>query len=283
MHQDLGLAFLHDGVLSRRRHTALIGRIDAAVKRGAIVPLMPGTYAPERNFHTLVQSVADWDPDAVFTGGTAARLTWWPDIRFEDVHAFTRRRPLRRVSGTQLYQLHLDHDLVLEVGTLRMQHPAASTVDLARSLGPDAIDEALRRRATSIQALKWALSRMPGRSGNPRIAELIRDSRDEPWSAMERQAHRMLRTAGLRDWRANHKIVVPWGWVYADIAFPRYRVVVELDGWQFHQSRESFVADRRRDVALHLAGWTVLRFTADSMNELVPQVHQHLSARRRSA
>ena len=283
MHHDLHLALLNDGVLSRRRHPTLTGRIDAAVKRGALVPLMPGTYASVRDFSTLVLAVADWDPDAVFASGTAARLSWWPDIRCQDVHALTRRLPRRLVAGTSLSQVSPNEDLVMEVQGLRVQHPAASTIDLTRDLGPDAIDEALRRRATSVPALRWALERMPGRVGNVEVAALIRDSRDEPWSALERQAHRMLRTAHIRGWRANHQIMVPWGWVYADIAFPALRVVVELDGWEFHQSRGSFVADRRRDVALHLAGWTVLRFTSDSLADLVPQLRQHLSARRRVA
>ena len=277
------LALTRHGVLSRRQHPALIGRIDAAVKRSDLVPLMPGTYAPERNFHTLVLSVADWDPDAVFTSGTAARLTWWPDSRFDEVHALTHRRPRRRVGGTQLSQSALSPDLIMEVGRLRVQHPAASTIDLARVLGSDAIDEALRRRATSVRALRWALARMPGRPQNPYVATLIHDSRDEPWSALEREAHKRLRTAGIKGWRANHQIRVPWGWIYADIAFPAEQVVVELDGWEFHQARTSFVADRRRDVALHLAGWSVLRFTTDSMTDLVPQLRQHLTARRRAS
>lgn len=283
MHEDFHQGLLDNGVLSRRQHPALIGRIDAAVKRGALVPLMPGTYAPEKNFHTLVWSIADWDPDAVFTSGTAARLTWWPDIRCDDVHALTRRRPRRRVAGTRLSQTPLHLDLITDVGRLRLQHQAASTVDLARVLGPDAIDEALRRRATSVRALQWALERMPGRLGNPRVAALIRDSRDEPWSALERRAHRELRTAGIKGWRTNHQIRVPWGWVYADIAFLTDRVIVELDGWAFHQSRESFVADRRRDVALQIQGWTVLRFTADTIEEMVPQLRRRLSAGRRAA
>ncbi|MDO5735717.1 MAG: DUF559 domain-containing protein [Propionibacteriaceae bacterium] len=283
MHQILATEFHQHGVLSRRRHPTLIGRIDAAVKKGTLVPLMPGTYAPENTFESLVLSVADWDPHAVFASGTAARLTWWPDIRFDAVHALTHRCPRRKVAGAQLSQTPLDADLVMDVGSLRIQHPAASTVDLVRILGADAIDEALRRRATSVAAMLWALRLMPGRADNPQIAQLIHESRDEPWSALERRAHTMLRTAGIRGWRTNLQIRVPWGWVYADIAFPAEKVVVELDGWEFHQARTSFVADRRRDVALHLKGWTVLRFTADSMEELVPQLRQHLTTRRRSS
>jgi len=46
-------------------------------------------------------------------------------------------------------------------------------------------------------------------------------------------------------------------------------LALEFDGWEFHRSLDSFIADRHRDVQLTLAGWTVLRFT-DSTMETMP-------------
>ncbi|CAN5259104.1 hypothetical protein BH11ACT2_BH11ACT2_12010 [soil metagenome] len=39
------------------------------------------------------------------------------------------------------------------------------------------------------------------------------------------------------------------------------RVVIELDGWEFHQTRAAFEEDRRRDAELAMRGYRVLRFT----------------------
>ena len=39
------------------------------------------------------------------------------------------------------------------------------------------------------------------------------------------------------------------------------RLVIELDGWEFHKSRAQFEEDRRRDAALAIRGYRVLRFT----------------------
>jgi very-short-patch-repair endonuclease len=39
------------------------------------------------------------------------------------------------------------------------------------------------------------------------------------------------------------------------------RLVIELDGWEFHRDREQFEEDRRRDAALAALGYVVLRFT----------------------
>lgn len=39
------------------------------------------------------------------------------------------------------------------------------------------------------------------------------------------------------------------------------RLVIELDGWEFHRTRKQFEEDRRRDALLAARGYRVLRFT----------------------
>ncbi len=39
------------------------------------------------------------------------------------------------------------------------------------------------------------------------------------------------------------------------------RLVIELDGWEFHKTREAFEEDRKRDALLAARGYLVLRFT----------------------
>jgi hypothetical protein len=58
--------------------------------------------------------------------------------------------------------------------------------------------------------------------------------------------------------------------------------LIELDGWSAHGTRPAFHADRRRQNALVLAGWTLLRFTwadlVDSPAAVVAAVHGALAA-----
>ena len=43
--------------------------------------------------------------------------------------------------------------------------------------------------------------------------------------------------------------------------FRRLMLAIEIDGWDFHNSREVFESDRRRQDLLVINGWRVLRFT----------------------
>jgi very-short-patch-repair endonuclease len=47
----------------------------------------------------------------------------------------------------------------------------------------------------------------------------------------------------------------------ADALFPEYGLIVELDGWDFHNSREAFVSDRDRDATLLALGFKTVRIT----------------------
>ncbi len=46
-----------------------------------------------------------------------------------------------------------------------------------------------------------------------------------------------------------------------DAVWTQQRVVVELDGYEFHRTRGAFERDRERDARLAADGWLVLRFS----------------------
>ena len=46
-----------------------------------------------------------------------------------------------------------------------------------------------------------------------------------------------------------------------DFHWPEARLVVELDGYEYHGTRQAFEDDRARDAALTAAGWRVIRVT----------------------
>jgi very-short-patch-repair endonuclease len=201
-----------------------------------------------------------WTPDAVLVGRTAAALTFWPGLAVGDVEVAQvddrRHRP-----GFTTSRRRVPPELVVRSGVLRLSAPALTAVDLCAEAGGEAIDVALRSRRLRLVDLEHALALTPGRRGNAARRRLLHDSRDEPWSAAERVAHRLLRRAGITGWRANHPVTARGRRYFVDLAFPGSRLVVEIDGRRHHSDAQAFEADRRRQNDLVLAGWRVLRFT----------------------
>jgi Protein of unknown function (DUF559) len=67
-----------------------------------------------------------------------------------------------------------------------------------------------------------------------------------------------------------------------DVVFPDHKLIVELDGYQFHGDRGAFKDDRERDAQGLERGWATLRMTwsrmmeaprreADRLNEILEQ------------
>lgn len=51
-----------------------------------------------------------------------------------------------------------------------------------------------------------------------------------------------------------------------DFALPGRKVAIELDGYEFHSTREQFTNDRKRQRELELDGWRVVRFSGSEVN-----------------
>ncbi len=71
----------------------------------------------------------------------------------------------------------------------------------------------------------------------------------------------------------------------ADALFPDERVIVELDGAEFHLDRDAFESDRDRDAALLAAGYVTVRITWERLTERpareAARLRKILDARRR--
>jgi very-short-patch-repair endonuclease len=63
-----------------------------------------------------------------------------------------------------------------------------------------------------------------------------------------------------------------------DFRWPAQRLIVEVDGWQFHRSQRAFVTDRARDRAALAAGWRVARFAATEVQRTPHAVAAELKA-----
>lgn len=251
------------GLISRRDHPALAHTMAWLVRQGKLMPVLPGIYAPPElahNVEVLMRAVSLRHPDAVVFGVAAARSSFWPDapVRTIEVAASTR---LAGRPGYSFSRRHIPVELVVERAGLRYTAPALTAIDLATFECADAIDVALRTRAATLEGMYQALRLTPNRVGNQQRLKLLIDSRNEPWSAAERLAHRLLRAARLIGWKTNLPVFLEGRVYYIDIAFSDLKVAIEIDVRLHEEDEDLFESDRWRQNALIADGWLVLRFT----------------------
>jgi very-short-patch-repair endonuclease len=125
-----------------------------------------------------------------------------------------------------------------------------------------AVEQAERLEVFDLRAVEAALAAAPRRSGSPALRALLADMKD----------HGVTRTrsdveAAMLQLCLDHGLPRPQVNRYdngreVDFRWPAQRLIVEVDGWQFHRSRRAFVTDRARDRAALATGWRVARFPA---------------------
>lgn len=234
-------------------------------ERGAVVRLYPGVYChPSRadEAEIRIRGAALWSAGGVLLGAAAARITFWPDVAVPivSIGVSSDRVP---PAGIRLHRGRIPPDLIMERQGLRCTVPALTALDL----GADGIDEALRRGAATLDQLHQAMAATPHRSGNRERRLLLRDSRDEPWSAAERLLHRQLHGAKITGWRTNVEVWCGPQQYFIDAAFARLLIGIEVDGFAVHGQRGQFERDRQKWSDLTAAGWTLLHFTWRQLDE----------------
>jgi very-short-patch-repair endonuclease len=189
---------------------------------------------------------------------------------------------------------HESTDLGLVTPVPRLGIPATpvarTLLDLGAVASPGrvhlAVDDARRRRLTDWDALLAVLvaHARKGRNGVGALRSILDEHFGEVAttdSGFERLVVAFLRQAGLPAPVLQHEVEVAGRAYRLDLAYPEHRVAIELDG-SVHLRRDVWEADRARQNALVLAGWTVLRFTwrdyLDHPERLATTIHRCLNA-----
>jgi len=88
------------------------------------------------------------------------------------------------------------------------------------------------------------------------------DGHDPGRSVFEARVIEALARRGLPAPLRQYEVERPGGSrAFIDLAYPQWRLAIELDGWETHGLRSAFDADRARGNDLVLLGYRLLRFT----------------------
>ncbi len=109
------------------------------------------------------------------------------------------------------------------------------------------------------------------------VLHLIPRQHDEPGITRleaERRLRTLLRKAQLRPTATNTRIQGH----EVDVVFHDQKLIVEVDGYASHGTRQAFERDRRRDAELAAAGYRVMRITWRQLKQEPEAVAARLGA-----
>ncbi len=172
----------------------------------------------------------------------------------------------RRFGSLRVFRsLTLEGDVTVRDG-LPITTAARTLLDLSPRLSDRALRkafrEALRLRVTTAQDVVATLDRHPGRRGTARLRALAERYARLPIhrtrSDAEAMALEVLDRARIPIPRVNEHVAGE----EADLSWPEHRLIVEIDGPNFHRLRDE---DARKTAVWRRAGHTVRRIPSDDV------------------
>lgn len=224
--------------------------------------------------------------DRCALAGAPALVLWevwrhWPK-RLEILTAGDRR-PTGLVVHHSTTLLKRD---IRTVQGLRVTSPARTLLDTAERLKPEQLTRAINdlrlRDRVSIEDLSDVTSRNPKHPAVTLLKPHLEYAQAEPTrSVLEDRFLPLLRKHRL----PTPQINVPICGYRVDAYFPDHSLVVELDGWKRHGTKDRFVKDRRQDFMILLeAGIPTARLPYEDVNDaVITELGQLLASRMRAA
>jgi very-short-patch-repair endonuclease len=201
---------------------------------------------------------------ALISHRSAAYLWSMLEEQPQDVDVTLVGRRCRPKEGVRVHGVaRLDRRDVRRKGEITLTAPARTLIDLAS----DASDQELERAVSEARVLRLlreeelerALERAGQRTGGGRMRAFLRDEAGPSFTRSdgERRLRKLIRVARLPAPIVNARAAG----FEVDFLWPDQRVVVEVQGYRYHQHRGAFERDHRRAMALENAGYHVIRIT----------------------
>jgi predicted transcriptional regulator of viral defense system len=249
--------------------------LDVRVRRGGLVAMHQAVYrlgTAEPTIRTraaaAVLATSRGMQGGVAVSHVGAAVLWgypgWDPPEYLDVSGIAARR----IRGVRVHRVDIQRDdEVTMLQGIPVTTPARTVLDIAGRGAPRELEQALaaaeRAAPRCREQILALLQRRPRHAGSGLLRTLLRllDASGKPPLYLRSRAEaltvRLCARAGLPPPLVNERIA---GYE-VDLVWPEQRIIVEVDGYEFHGSRAAFHRDRDRDRALTAAGYHVLRFT----------------------
>ncbi len=278
------------GYITRTQLLAIgLGRaaIDYRVEIGRLIPVYAGVYAVGYVRRTPVAracaAVLACGEKAALSHGSAASL--WGFSKHWDAPFEVTAPSMRERNGIKVHRSRTlaRRDITRQLG-IRVTTPARTVLDTAPRLSGKRlsrfVNDALRTPYLHVADLADVLNRNPNHPGTKRVLPYAHAPTNSP---LEDDFVEFAKQYGLPTPVTNTYLL---GYEL-DVLYPRERVIVEIDGYEFHSDRDSFERDRKRDVVMLAADVVTVRLTRDRMHQEPVQeagrLRAILAARRKAA
>jgi very-short-patch-repair endonuclease len=266
-----GLAVKQHGYVTRTQLLALglgADAIDYRVRLGRLIAVYAGVYAvgyvrrtPEARACAAVLACGE---KAALSHGSAASL--WGFNKHWDAPFEVTAPSIRTRQGIKVHRCRTlaRADITRQLG-IRVTSPARTVLDNAPRLTGKRLSRfvngALRTPFLHAASLADVLNRNPNHPGTKRLRRFV----DGP------KANSPLEDDFL-EFAKRYRLPTPVTNTHLlgyeiDVLYPRERVIVEVDGYEFHSDRDSFERDRKRDAIMLEAAYVTVRMTKERMEQ----------------
>ena len=264
------------GVLSRAQALS-VGLSPRAIDRrsasGRWEVVFPGVYrlaGAAASWKQLCLSACLWAGEDAFASHRTAAALWGLEGIASNVVELSTTRRIRH-PGVLVHFAAIARADQSRVGSIPVTGVTRTLFDLGAVTGPEgvelALDDALRRKMTSLRVLRQRLEDLGGRGrrGAGILRSLLEDRdprKAPPESVLEARLLRCIRQSRLPE-PARQFEVRDRGKLFArvDFAYPDVRLAIEADGYRYHSGRVAWQRDLERRNSLTSLGWRVIHVT----------------------
>jgi Transcriptional regulator, AbiEi antitoxin len=285
------VAATRQGIITRAQLLALGLDDDAIayrVKVGRLYRVYPGVYSvgrpPVTPFEQASAAVHACGPNAALSG-SSGMTNWGFWRRWDKPFEVTILKGDRRPKGIIVHRSKTLRwqDTMVHNG-IRTTKPARTILDITPRLDdlqlPRAVNRGLHTPYLHIGALAEQLIRHPNHPATKRLLKFVVTENGPTRSDWEYAFPAFCEHYGL----PKPILITHVAGYEVDALFKAERVIVELDGWEFHNTRIDFENDRDRDADTLAAGYPTVRITWDRMFETpdreAARLHRILEQRR---
>jgi very-short-patch-repair endonuclease len=241
--------------------------IDGRVRRGRLVPKHPGVYvvghAAEIDLGDETAALLACGPTALLSHHSAATIWGLRPGTARPIHVTVPRGNHGvRPEGVVVHRTILPTERCVHLD-LPVTSPARTMLDIAAGLPDRDVEDILEQGLHKRVLTEAEVAEVVARAGRHRGARTLRRVfATRMGSLTESKAQRRLLDLIRESDLPLPQTEQPLLGYRVDMLWRDLRLVVEVDGYQFHGTRGAFERDRRRDARLQAAGFVVIRFTA---------------------